>query len=247
MLSQPLASAIPPERKRAERVWPKLTPEIKAFIDAFIDQVLIADRKGTDEDASPPAAPDCIREEKGSDVAAPTSGPTSASAGTSSARRPNDRPPVPFPRRPGEADFNHGPVGFPWGAGDRTIIAMLSEYSAASLPIALPTRDSDRAARQHREGQRFHGSVFPVLRLGQPVRKRSASTYLPQVQQSPLCRSYARGVRRVPDRSIARPLGVSFFNSFVDNYGALSPGSRRVTRKESRFQLHVTSAVHGTT
>ena len=148
---QPLASAIPPERKRAERVWPKLTPEIKAFID----QVLIADRKGTDEDASPPAASDCIREEKGSDVAAPTSGPTSASAGASSARRPNDRPPVPSPRRPGEADFNHGPVGFPWGAGDLTIIAMLSEYSAASLPIALPTRDSDRAARQHREGQRF--------------------------------------------------------------------------------------------
>jgi transposase len=160
---QALASAIPPERRRAERDCPKLTPEIKAFID----QVLIADRQAPRKQRHTARRIwQRIRDEKGLDVAEPT-----VRAHVGKRRRelgigiqvfvPQHHP----CGAQAEADFYHAAIDFPWGRETAHIIGLRSEYSAASLHVAYPRETQTALLEGIEKGLRFHGGVFPVLRL----------------------------------------------------------------------------------
>jgi hypothetical protein len=68
---QALASAVPPERMRPTRACPKLTPEIKAFIDVILRSDRTAPKK---QRHTARRTYQRLRDEKGSDVAEPTVG-----------------------------------------------------------------------------------------------------------------------------------------------------------------------------
>ena len=162
-VSGALASSIPAERKRPVRTAPKLTAEIKAFID----QILISDRKAPKKQrhtarriwqrvrderraaVSEPTVRAYVRARKrelgvGVQVFVPQHHPCGAQA---------------------EADFYHAAIDFPWGRETAHIIALRSEYSAACLHTAYPQESQAALLEGLEKGFHFLGGVFPVLRL----------------------------------------------------------------------------------
>ncbi|MDQ3662237.1 MAG: IS21 family transposase [Actinomycetota bacterium] len=163
MVRQALASAIPPGRRPPQRISPKLTDEVKAFID----QIIKDDRK------QPPKQRHSARrmwqrvtQERGADVAE-----TTVRAYVRDRRRElgvGIKAYVPQHHDIGaqaEADFYEAEVDFPWGRQTAHILALRSEFSGASLHTAYPQQSQAAFLEALEESLLFLGGVFAVVRF----------------------------------------------------------------------------------
>jgi transposase len=206
---QALASAVPPQRKRPVRPCPKLTPEIKVFID----QILISDRAAPRKQRHTARRIwQRVRAEQGSDVAEPT-----VRAYVRKRRRElgvGVQVFVPQHHSCGaqaEADFYQAKIDFPWGRETAHIIAVRSEFSGASLHTAYPQQTQAALLEGIEKGFHFHGGAFPVVRLDN----------LPEAVKKIL----KGGSRREQDRFIAFRSHYLFESSFT------SPGAQGAHEK----------------
>lgn len=196
---QALASATPPERRRPMRPCPKLTPEIKAFIDKILRSDRTAPKK---QRHTARRIYERLRDEKGSDVAEST-----VRAYVRRRRRElgiGIQVFVPQHHVCGaqaEADFYTAKIDFPWGRETAHIIGLRSEFSGASLHTAYPQETQAALLEGIERGFEFHGGVFPVLRLDN----------LPLAVQ----RILKGGSRREQDRFIAFRSHYLFESSFT--------------------------------
>jgi transposase len=196
---QALASATPPERKRPTRACPKLTPEVKAFIDHILRDDRHAPKK---QRHTARRIWQRLRDEKGSDVAEPT-----VRAYVRRRRRElgiGIEVFVPQHHACGaqaEADFYTAKIAFPSGRETAHIIGLRSVFSAASLHTAYPQETQAALLEGIERGFEFHGGVFPVLRLDN----------LPLAVQKIL----KGGSRREQDRFIAFRSHYLFESSFT--------------------------------
>lgn len=160
---QALASALPPERKRPERIAPKLTPEIKAFIDRVLESDKTAPRK--QRHTARRIWQRCV-EERGAEVAESTvrtyvrARKRELGLGIS-AYVPQHHEVA----RAAEADFYEADVEFPWGRERVSIVALRSSYSGASLHIAYPRNNQSALIEGLMLALEFLGGVFKVLRF----------------------------------------------------------------------------------
>ena len=160
---QAIRSAVPPPRKPATRDCPKLTGEVKAFIEA----VLVADR------TAPRKQRHTARriwqravEELGSTVGESTVrkyvGRRRRELGVGIGAFVPQHHPV---GAQGEADFYEADFDFPWGRETASIIVVRSEFSAADHHVAYPTKTQTAFLDGLERGLRFLGGAFAVLRL----------------------------------------------------------------------------------
>lgn len=160
---QAIRSAVPPPRKRSARPSPKLTGEVKAFIDG----ILVADRTAprkqrhtarriwqrTVDELASTAAESTVRRyvgrrrrELGVGVRAfvPQHHPVGAQA---------------------EADFYEADLDFPWGRQTAQIIVVRSEFSGADLHVAYPAKTQTAFLDGLERGFCHLGGTFQTLRL----------------------------------------------------------------------------------
>jgi transposase len=160
---QALASALPPEPKRPERSAPKLTPEIKAFIDQVLESDRTAPRK--QRHTARRIWQRCI-EERGADAAESTvrtyvrARKRELGLGISAY----------VPQRhevagTAEADFYEADVDFPWGRETVSIVALRSSFSGASLHLAYPRNNQSALLEGVMLALEFLGGSFKVLRF----------------------------------------------------------------------------------
>jgi len=162
-VNQALASSTPPERKRPERTAPKLTPEIKAFID----QVLEADKKAPRKQRHTARRIwQRVVKERGADV-----GETTVRRYVRKRKRELGVgvwayvPQHHEIAKSAEADFYEADVDFPWGRTTTHIVALRSEFSAGALHVAYPAVTQSAFFERVGHGFEFLGGVFRVLRL----------------------------------------------------------------------------------
>jgi hypothetical protein len=160
---QAIASAVPPARKVPERTSPKMTTEVRSFIDG----ILVADKKAPhkqrhtsrriwqrlDEELDVQFAESTIRKyvgrrrrDLGVGVAAFV--PQYHAIGAQ-----------------GEADFYEADFDFPWGRETAQIIVLRSEFSAAELHVAYPAKTQTAFLDGLERGLHHLGGAFDTLRL----------------------------------------------------------------------------------
>lgn len=171
-VTQALASSTPPERKRPARVSPKLTPAIKAFID----QVLESDRKAPRKQRHTARRLwQRVTEECGTDIAEST-----VRAYVRKRRRELGLGIAAYvPQhheiaRSAEVDFYEAEVDFPWGRTTAHVVAVRSEFSAASLHVAYPSETQAALLEGISLALEFLGGAFKMLRFDnlRPVVKK---------------------------------------------------------------------------
>ena len=160
---QALHSAVPPEHKSPERVAPKLTPEIKAFVDL----VLEADRKAPRKQRHTARRIwQRLCEERGADVSE-----TAVRTYVRARKRQlgvglqGYVPQHHEVARAGEVDFYEAEVAFSWGRERTNIILVRSEFSGAALHTAYPRKNQSAFLEGIALGLEFAGGVFKVLRF----------------------------------------------------------------------------------
>ena len=160
---QAIRCAVPPPRKPPVRHSPKLTAEVRSFIDGILLADKTAPRKQRhtarriwqrlDEELDVTLAESTIRKyvgrrrrDLGVGVAAfvPQHHPVGAQA---------------------EADFYEADFEFPWGQQTAQIIEVRSEFSAAECHIAYPAKSQTAFLDGLERGLRFFGGAFSTLRL----------------------------------------------------------------------------------
>jgi transposase len=160
---QALASSMPPERKLPERVAPKLTPQIKAFIDQVLEGDKTAPRK--QRHTARRIWQRCT-EERGAEVAESTvrtyvrARRRELGLGISAY--------VPQHHeigRAAEADFYQADVDFPWGRETVSVIALRSLFSGASLHVAYPRNNQSALLEGLMLALEFLGGAFKVVRF----------------------------------------------------------------------------------
>lgn len=162
-VTQALASSIPPERKRPARTSPKLTPAIKAFID----QVLESDRKAPRKQRHTARRLwQRVVEERAADVAEST-----VRAYVRTRRRELGLgiaayvPQHHEVAHSAEVDFYEADVDFPWGRTTAHVVAVRSEFSAASLHVAYPSENQASLFEAIALALEFLGGAFKLLRF----------------------------------------------------------------------------------
>jgi hypothetical protein len=163
MVRQALASPLPPERKCPARSAPKLTPEIKAFIDQVLEQDKTAPRK---QRHTARRIWERCTEERAAEVAESTVRSyvraRKRELGLSiSAYVPQHHEVA----RTAEADFYEADVDFPWGRETVSVIALRSSFSGASLHVAYPRNNQSALLEGLMLALEFLGGVFKILRF----------------------------------------------------------------------------------
>lgn len=160
---QAIRQAVPPPRKQPARSSPRLTGEVKAFIDG----ILVADR------TAPRKQRHTARriwqraaEELGATTAESTVrryvGQRRRELGVGVRAFVPQHHPV---GAQGEADFYEADLDFPWGRQTAQIIVVRSEFSAADLHVAYPAKTQTAFLDGLERGFHHLGGTFEVLRL----------------------------------------------------------------------------------
>lgn len=158
-----IASSVPPPRKAPARTSPKMTGEVKAFIDG----VLAADR------TAPRKQRHTARR-----IWQRTVEEIGATAGESTVRKYVGRrrrelaigveafvPQYHAAGAQGETDFYEADFDFPWGRETASIIVLRSEFSAADHHRAYPAQNQTAFLDGLEHGLHFMGGAFATLRL----------------------------------------------------------------------------------
>lgn len=163
VVRQAIASATPPERRRAVRPRPTLTEEARAFVDG----VLLADRRAPRKQRHTARRIwQRLRDELGCTAA------ESTVRGFVHERRselgvgiqvfvPQHHP----PGAQGEVDFYEAFFAFPSGLQKAHVIAVRSEFSAAALHTAYPAQTQTALLDGIGRGLEFVGGAFPIMRF----------------------------------------------------------------------------------
>jgi transposase len=196
---QAIRSAVPPERKQPARARPKLTEEVRSFIDG----VLLADRRAPRKQRHTARRIfQRARDELGSIAAEPT-----VRQYVRERRRelgigveafvPQHHP----PGAQGEVDFYEAILEFPHGPQKAQIIAVRSEFSAAALHTAYPRQTQTAFLEGIARGLSFAGGAFGRMRFD---------------NLKPAVAKVVRGQRRIEqDRFIAFRSHYLFESSFT--------------------------------
>ncbi len=160
---QAIASAVPPGRKRPERPRPRLTSEVRAFIDG----ILLADRRAPRKQRHTARRIwqrlrdelDCRAAE--STVRAYVRERRQALGVGIRVFVPQHHP----PGAQGEVDFYEAYFQFPWGQERAQVISVRSEFSAAALHVAYPAQTQTALLDGIERGLQFVGGVFAVMRF----------------------------------------------------------------------------------
>jgi transposase len=158
-----IASPVPPPRKPPERSSPKLTGEVKSFIDA----VLVSDRTAPRKQRHTARRIwQRVVDELGCTLAESTVrkhvGRRRRELGVGVQAFVPQHHPV---GAQGEADFYEADFDFPWGRETASIIVVRSEFSAADHHVAYPAKTQTAFLDGLERGFHHLGGTFDTLRL----------------------------------------------------------------------------------